>query len=55
MESLGGCQTQANMINESRDDLTVEVVFFGNGERAPNQSQEVVINEDATAAPRAKL
>lgn len=38
-----------------RDDLTVEVIFFGHGERAQNKSQEIVVNEEATAPPRAKL
>lgn len=38
-----------------RDDLTVQVIFFGNGERAQNQSQEVVVNEEATAPPKPKL
>ncbi|KAK7723997.1 [Pyruvate dehydrogenase [acetyl-transferring]]-phosphatase 1, mitochondrial [Diaporthe eres] len=35
-----------------RDDLTVQVIFFGNGEKAQNQSEEVVINKDATAPPK---
>lgn len=38
-----------------RDDLTVQVIFFGNGEKAQNKSQEIVVNDDATAPPRAKL
>lgn len=36
----------------NRDDLTVQVIFFGNGETAQNQSEEVVINKDATAPPK---
>lgn len=33
----------------------MQVIFFGNGERAQNQSQEIVVNDEATAPPRAKL
>jgi len=35
-----------------RDDLTVQVIFFGNGERTTG---EVMVNEEATAPVRAKL
>lgn len=35
-----------------RDDLTVQVIFFGNGEKAQNQSEDVVVNKDATAPPK---
>ncbi|KUI62369.1 hypothetical protein VP1G_09506 [Cytospora mali] len=35
-----------------RDDLTVQVIFFGNGEKAHNQSEEVVVNKDATTPPK---
>lgn len=38
-----------------RDDLTVQVIFFGNGERAQTQNQEVIVNEEATAPPKARL
>lgn len=38
-----------NTIPTHRDDLTVQVIFFGNGEKAQNQSEEVVINKNATA------
>lgn len=38
-----------------RDDLTVQVIFFGNGDKANNKSEEIVVNEEATAPPRAKL
>lgn len=41
-----------NVIPTHRDDLTVQVIFFGNGEKAQNQSEEVVINKDATAPPK---
>lgn len=41
-----------NVIHTHRDDLTVQVIFFGNGEKAANQSEEVVINKDATAPPK---
>ncbi|KAF3765864.1 protein serine/threonine phosphatase 2C [Cryphonectria parasitica EP155] len=38
-----------------RDDLTVQVIFFGNGERAQSESQEIVVNDEATAPPRPRL
>jgi len=41
-----------NTLNTHRDDLTVQVIFFGNGEKAQNQSEEVVVNQDATAPPK---
>lgn len=44
-----------HVLTAYRDDLTVEVIFFGNGERAQDQRQEIVINDEATAPPRAKL
>lgn len=41
-----------NTTTTHRDDLTVQVIFFGNGEKAQNQSEEVVVNKDATAPPK---
>jgi pyruvate dehydrogenase phosphatase len=41
-----------NTLNTHRDDLTVQVIFFGNGEKAQSQSEEVVVNKDATAPPK---
>lgn len=38
-----------------RDDLTVQVIFFGNGERVQDQTQGIIVNDEATAPPRAKL
>ena len=34
-----------------RDDLTVQVIFFGNGEK----TGEVLLNEEATTPPRAAV
>lgn len=36
---------------DHRDDLTVQVIFFGNGQK----TGEVLVNQDATTPPKSTL